>query len=83
MYIIIGSLDTLKRWNPDHNEPTPSSGITLWPGNLSYRGWPDLKYQKIITTNTLRRGLANRLDTTVAERSQILTQKGPNIFGRT
>ncbi|KAI9037101.1 uncharacterized protein KD926_000817 [Aspergillus affinis] len=41
-------------------------------------------YPEIITIHTLRRGLANRLDKVAAdsERSQILTQKDPNVFGR-
>ncbi|KAH2363659.1 hypothetical protein KXV98_003685 [Aspergillus fumigatus] len=41
-------------------------------------------YPEIITIHALRRGLANRLDkvATESERSQILTQKDPNVFGR-
>ncbi|KAF7136973.1 hypothetical protein CNMCM5793_006677 [Aspergillus hiratsukae] len=41
-------------------------------------------YPEIITIHALRRGLANRLDkvATESERSQILTPKNPNVFGR-
>ncbi|RHZ51559.1 uncharacterized protein CDV56_105238 [Aspergillus thermomutatus] len=104
----IDSLDTLKRWNPDHKEPIPllwASSVAKEPvlrtvtrfGGISKRPWTrecfcslfravviNAGYPEIITIHTLRRGLANRLDkvATDAERSQVLTQKDPNVFGR-
>ncbi|RHZ59573.1 uncharacterized protein CDV56_101052 [Aspergillus thermomutatus] len=104
----IHSLDTLKRWNPNHNEPIPllwASSVAEEPvlrtvtrfGGISKRPWTrecfcslfravviNAGYPEIITIHTLRRGLANRLDkvATDAERSQVLTQKDPNVFGR-
>ncbi|KAA8642336.1 uncharacterized protein ATNIH1004_011280 [Aspergillus tanneri] len=107
-FLHMDSLESLKRWNPDHNEPTPllwDPSVAKEPvlrrvtrfGGISKSPWTrecfcrlfravvsNAGYPEIITIHTLRRGLANRLDkvATEAERSQILTQKDPNIFGR-
>ncbi|KAL4958731.1 uncharacterized protein BDV14DRAFT_186161 [Aspergillus stella-maris] len=107
-FLHVDSMESLKRWNPDHNDPVP----LLWKpsvaeepvlrtvtraGGVSKRPWTresfckifravvtNAGYPEIITIHTLRRGLANMLDkvATEAERSQVLTQKDPNVFGR-
>ncbi|KAL4989600.1 hypothetical protein BDW68DRAFT_186264 [Aspergillus falconensis] len=107
-FLHLDSLQTLKTWNPDNNEPVP----LLWKlsvaeepvlrqvnrfAGISKRAWTresfcrifravitDAGYPEVISIHTLRRGLANRLDKVAAdaERSQILTQKDPDVFGR-
>ncbi|GFG16438.1 hypothetical protein IFM61392_09507 [Aspergillus lentulus] len=107
-FLHFDSLETLKNWNPDNNEPIPllwRPSVAREPvlrqvtrfGGLSNSAWTrecfcrlfravvvNAGYPEIITIHTLRRGLANRLDkvATESERSQILTQKDPNVFGR-
>jgi hypothetical protein len=88
-FLHFDSLETLKNWNPDNNEPIPllwRPSVATEPvlrqvtrfGGLSNSAWTrecfcrlfravvvNAGYPEIITIHTLRRGLANRLDSKI------------------